>query len=249
MTEQTLFSQNKIQKQSFIFGLAVGIAVISTIGFIVLLATGGFSGGKTASIGQAIQKPNDNIPQAPPSQQAGKITITANDHIRGEKNASITLVEFSDFQCPYCKKFHPTMQRVMEEYKGKARWVYRHFPLGFHRNAQKAAEASECAGEQGKFWEYVDKVFENSQADGTGLNTEDLKKYAQELGLNTSKFDECLSSGKFISKVKADMVSGQAAGITGTPGTILIDEDGNTQLISGAMPYNQIKAKIDAVLK
>lgn len=248
MTEQNF--HKRAQKQNFIFGLVVGIAVISTIGFIVLLATGGFSGEKTANINQAIQKPSDNVPQeAPPSQQAGKITITADDHIRGEKNASITLVEFSDFQCPFCKRFHPTMQKVMEEYKGKVRWVYRHFPLGFHQNAQKSAEASECAGEQGKFWKYSDKLFENSQADGTGLNIEDLKRYAEELGLDTSKFNDCLSSNKFANKVKSDMASGQAAGITGTPGTILIDEDGNTQLISGALPFEQIKAKIDAVLR
>jgi len=239
MTEQTHFSQNKIQKQSFIFGLAVGIAVISTIGFIVLLVTGGLGGEKTANIDQAIQS----------SQQAGKITITADDHIKGEKNAPITLVEFSDFQCPFCKKFHPTMQKVMEDYTGQVRWIYRHFPLGFHRNAQKSAEASECAGEQGKFWGFADLAFKNSQADGTGLNSEDLRKYAQELGLNTSQFNACLASGKFAGKVKSDMASGKAVGVSGTPGTILIDKNGDTQLISGALSYSQIKSKIDSALK
>ena len=245
-------SEQNSNKKNFIFGLVAGIAIISTIGFIVLLATG-FSGGKTeknkeatADAGQVVQKPNNNTP---PAKQAGKITINSNDHIRGEKNAPITLVEFSDFQCPYCKKFHPTMQKVMENYKGQVRWIYRHFPLSFHQNAQKSAEASECAAEQGKFWEFVDIAFENSQPDGNGLNSGDLKKYAKELGLNTDKFNTCLSTNKFAAKVKADAASGQALGITGTPGTILIDENGNTQLITGALPYRQIKAKIDSVLK
>ena len=141
------------------------------------------------------------------------------------------------------------MQNVMKDYKGQVRWIYRHFPLSFHQNAQKSAEASECAGEQNKFWEFADIAYKNSQADGTGLNTKDLKKYAEQLGLDTSKFNNCLSSGKFASKVKDDMASGQVAGVSGTPGTILIDKDGNTQLISGALPYSQVKSKIDAVLK
>jgi protein-disulfide isomerase len=179
---------------------------------------------------------------------AGKVTINDNDHTRGDKNAPITLVEFSDFQCPFCQRFHPTMQKVIEDYQGKVRWIYRHFPLGFHQNAQKSAEASECAGEQGKFWEYADSLFENSQADGTGLNLEDLKKYANELGLDSNKFNDCLSSDKFANKVKDDMAAGQAAGVTGTPGTILIDKNGDSQLISGALPFEQIKAKIDAAL-
>ena len=242
-------SEQNSNKKNFIFGLIAGVAVISIIGFVVLLATGygrDNTVGDKADTNQVAQKQNNNIP---PAQQAGKITINSNDHIRGDKNALITMVEFSDFQCPYCKKFNPTMQKVMEDYKGQVRWIYRHFPLGFHKNAQKSAEASECAGEQGKFWEFADKAFENSQSDGTGLNTEDLKKYAKELDLNTSKFNDCLSGGKFAGKVKDDMTSGQVAGVTGTPGTILIDKDGNTQLISGALPYSQIKSKIDSVLR
>ena len=233
--------QNSYDKKNFILGLVSGIAIISVIGFIVLLANG-FGGEKnkktTTDVGQIVQKPD-----------SGKITINDSDQIRGDKNATITLVEYSDFQCPFCKNFQPTMLRVMDEYKSKARWVYRHFPLSFHQNAQKSAEASECAGEQGKFWEYSDKLFENSQGDGTGLNTEDLKKYAKELGLDAIKFNSCLDNSKYAEKVKNDMASGQAVGIDGTPTTILIDSDGNSQLIYGALPYEQIKAKIDAVLQ
>ena len=141
------------------------------------------------------------------------------------------------------------MIKLLQEYQGKVRWVYRHFPLSFHKNAQIAAEASECAGEQGKFWEYADKLFENAQADGRGLNPEDLKKYARELGLDTNLFNSCLESGKYKDKVKEDMQKGEAIGVTGTPGTVLIDAEGNYQLIKGAVPYNQLKAKVEEALK
>jgi len=239
------------KKQSFLFGLVTGIAIISVIAVAVLLTRGSTAtgiGDNSKVAEKAEQKPsklNDDPTQV---RQAGKITINSNDRIRGDKNAPVTLVEFSDFQCPYCQRFHPTMKRVMDEYEGKVRWIYRHFPLGFHQNAQKSAEASECAGDQGKFWEYSDKLFENSKANGDGLHEKDLKKYAKEMGLNTDKFNKCLSSDKFAGKVKADMASGQAAGVSGTPGTILIDKDGNTELISGALPFAQVKAKIDAAL-
>ncbi len=236
MSEQN--SNNKI-----ILQLAIGITLISIIGLIMLFPV------KDDASKNNDERPEKNINNAPQAQQVAKITINENDHIKGDRNAQITMIEFSDFQCPYCKKFHPTMQRVMKEYKGQVRWIYRHFPLDFHRNAQKSAEASECAGEQNKFWEFTDKAFENSQPDGTGLDTKDLKRYAKEMGLDTNKFNSCLLSGKFANKVRADMNSGKALGVTGTPGTILIDKNGNTQLISGAFPYSDIKSRIDSALK
>ena len=189
---------------------------------------------------------NDSVGSAAPV--APQITLTKTDRVRGAKKPLVTLVEFSDFQCPYCQRFHPTMLQVMKDYGTKVAWVYRHFPLSFHQAAQGAAEASECAGDQGKFWELADMMFKNGQGDGTGLAKADLQKYAKDLKLNTSKFDKCLSSGKYTSKVKADMASGSAAGVNGTPGTVLIDKNGKTQLISGAVPYAQLKAAIDAAL-
>ena len=180
---------------------------------------------------------------------APQITLTKEDHVRGATKPLVTLVEFSDFQCSYCQKFHPTMLQVMKDYGTKVAWVFRHFPLSFHQNAQGAAEASECAGEQGKFWEFADILYKNGQGDGTGLATADLQKYAKSLKLNTSKFDKCLSSGKYASKVKASMASGSVAGIDGTPGTFLIDKNGKTQLISGAVPYAQLKAAIDLAIQ
>ncbi len=231
-------SQKRLRKKKSLIGIITGIIALISITFALLLLSG-CTEEETPGNDQAVKEP----------EQKTEITINEDDRIRGDINAPITLVEYSDFQCPFCKKFHPTMQKVMEEYEGEVRWIYRHFPLSIHQNAQKSAEASECAGDQGKFWEFLDKAFENSEADGTGLNTEDLQKYAEELSLDTDKFNECLSSGKFADKVKNDMNSGKKLGISGTPGTILIDENGNTQSIKGALPYEIVKEKIDAALK
>ncbi|HMN19206.1 MAG TPA: thioredoxin domain-containing protein [Candidatus Moranbacteria bacterium] len=178
----------------------------------------------------------------------GKITVTASDRVQGADDAKITFVEYSDFQCPYCVKFHATMEKVMKEYDGKVRWVYRHSPLPFHKAAPKAAEAAECAGDQGKFWEYAAVLTKNSQPDGTGLAVSDLKKYVSEVGLNEQQFNECFSSGKFKEKIRLDVESGKKLGVQGTPATFMIDGTGNEQLISGAVPFEQIKTKIDEAL-
>lgn len=185
-------------------------------------------------------------PTAAPSPQ---ITLTAAEHLRGAKNAPVTIVEYSDFQCPYCKRHYPTMLQVMKDYGGKVAWVYRHFPLSFHQNAEISAEASECASEQGKFWEYADMLFTKGNGDGTGLAPTDLEKYAKELGLNFSKFESCFTAKKYASRVNSDQASGSAAGVNGTPANIIIDRRGKTQLVEGAVPYEQLKAAIDAALQ
>lgn len=175
--------------------------------------------------------------------------VSKADHIRGEKSAPITLIEYSDFQCPFCKKFHPTMKKILQEFKGKVRWVYRHFPLSFHKNARISAQASECAGEQGKFWEYADRLFEEAQPDGRGLEKDDLIRYAQELGLKINLFKTCLEEERYSQKIDNDMDMGEKSGVTGTPGTILIDARGDVQLIKGAISYNQLKRKIEEALR
>lgn len=184
----------------------------------------------------------------PSPVQDGKIVITDSDRVQGPVDAKITLVEYSDFQCPYCVKFHATMEKVMKEYDGKVRWVYRHSPLPFHKAAPKAAEGAECAGEQGKFWEYAAVLTKNSQPDGRGLAVSDLKKYSKELALNEQQFESCLSDGKFKTKVNLDFASGKKLGVQGTPATFMIDGSGNQQLISGAVPFEQIKTKINEAL-
>ena len=164
------------------------------------------------------------------------------DPVEGAKNAPVTIIEFSDFQCPFCERFYTqTLPQIENEYikTGKAKLVYRDFPLSFHENAQKAAEAGECADEQGKFWVMHDMIFENQAS----LSVADLKKYAGRVGLDQAKFDSCLDSSKYAAEVQKDQTDGQAAGVTGTPGFVI-----NGRLIVGAQPFSAFKQAIDAAL-
>ena len=198
-------------------------------------------------------QPN-TIPVAvqPPTQKAAKKPeITNEDHIRGNKTAKVTLVEYSDLECPFCKRFHPTMKQDMKEYGDSVRWIYRHFPLSFHANAQKEAEATECAAKLGgndAFWKYVDAILDRTTSNGTGFALDKLIPLAGELGLNETKFKTCLDTGEFAQKVKDQITSGTTEGVTGTPGTIIIDTSGETQLVPGALPFEQMKPLIDAAL-
>ena len=242
-------------RASFVIGLVGGALTLCTIGFVVLLSLmlkGQLPLALAANVPAAVV-PTDSLPPiAPPADlpPAAAPTVSnvkpvsSDDHIRGDKNAPVTLIEYSDFQCPFCQRFHPTMQRLLKEYDGQVRWVYRHFPLSFHPFGQAAAIASECASEQGKFWEYADKLFDNQEA----FSADNFKIWAGEIGLNKSKFQTCLESGKFAARVKQDLDGGSASGITGTPGTIIIGQDGQTQLVPGAVPYEQLKAQVDSAL-
>lgn len=170
------------------------------------------------------------------------LKLMDDDSIKGDLSAPVTIVEFSDFECPYCARFYDqTLPSLLSEYveTGKVKIIFRDFPLGFHSNAQKAAEAAECAGEQGKYWDMHDKLFE----DGVTGGVSSFKQYAKDLSLNTATFDSCLDNGDMADEVKQDMVDGAAAGVTGTPGFII---DG--ELVSGAQPFANFKAIIDAKL-
>jgi protein-disulfide isomerase len=140
------------------------------------------------------------------------------------------------------------MNQVMTAYKGQVRWIYRYFPLSsIHPDAEHAAEAGECAAEQGKFWEMGDKMFA-SQADG--LSIAQLESYAKSVGVaNATQFKNCLESGKYASLVQADEQGGEAAGVNGTPGTFVISKSGQAQLIPGALPFETVKQMIDSALK
>lgn len=196
-------------------------------------------------------------PTAAPEAAAGQpITVAdrSDEPVIGNKNAKVTMIEFSDFQCPFCERFYKdSYSQIKTKYvdTGKLKIVYRHFPLSFHQNAQKAAEAAECANRQGKFEQYHDLLFNNSQSDGTGLNTADLKKYADQLGLNKgtlglgqNKFNTCLDNGETAQVVSQDTAAGTAAGVDGTPSFFI-----NGKKIVGAQPYSVFEAAIEAALK
>lgn len=182
-----------------------------------------------------------------PTAEPVDIPVRNGAPVMGANNAKVTIYEFSDFQCPYCERFYSdTFGQIKSQYidTGKVKFIFRHYPLSFHQNAQKAAEAAECANRQGKFWQYHDTLFENGKSDGTGLNADDLKKYAGQLGLDQSKFNKCLDNNETASVVKQDTDNASASGVTGTP-TLFV----NGNKIVGALPYETFKAAIENALK
>ena len=160
---------------------------------------------------------------------------------KGPKDAPITIVEFSDFQCPYCRTVVATVKEVMRQYSGRVKWVYRDFPIvGLHPQAPKAAEAARCAGEQGKFWEYHDLLFDH-QAQAT---TADFKRFADQLQLDQKSFAQCLDSGKHQAAVQSDVEEGARLGITGTPSFFI-----NGRFLVGAQPLETFRKVIDSELR
>jgi protein-disulfide isomerase len=175
------------------------------------------------------------------------------DHIRGNPDAEISLIEYSDFECPFCKRFHPTAKQLVEAYDGKVNWVYRHFPLSFHNpGAQKQAEASECANELGgndMFWTYNDNIYERTTSNGKGFPVDNLVPLAVELGMDEQQFNDCLDSGRHADRVKEDFVEGSSIGVTGTPGNVLHNSrTGKAVMRPGAQPFARLKADIDGLL-
>lgn len=177
--------------------------------------------------------------------------VSGNDHVWGNPKAPVKIIEFSDLECPFCKRFHPTLKKIVEDYKGEVVWIYRHFPLdSLHSKARKEAEATECANELGgndKFWEYVDRLFEVTPSNN-GLDPAELPKIAGYVGLNKTEFESCLSSGKYASHVAEDLKDAVNSGGTGTPYSIVIGKDGKKYSINGALPYEQVKLVVDQAL-
>lgn len=158
---------------------------------------------------------------------------------RGPKDAPVTIVEFSDFECPYCSRANEALTKVEETYGDKVRIVFRDYPLPFHPNAKKAAEAGHCAAEQGKFWELHDKMFANQKA----LGVDELKGYAKDAGVDSAKFDACLDDGKMAEAVAKNQAAGEEAGVSGTPAFFI-----NGKMLAGALPFEEFQKVIDSEL-
>lgn len=172
------------------------------------------------------------------------------DPFLGSKNAKVIVIEFSDYQCPFCRSFwKDTLPQLKKEYidTGKIRFVYRDYPLSFHAMAQQFAEAAECAEDQGKYWQMHDKIFSEQDKKGQGTITStvnDLKLWAFQIGLDKNQFNQCLDSGKYKSEVQKDFDDGNKAGVSGTPSLFI-----NGRFLVGAQPFSAFKAVIDEELK
>ncbi len=243
-------------------GITIGIPQLLVIALLIigayllgnLKAKVEYLESSKGTAGVANTAPTAVAPQAPAEPlTADKVPkVTKDDWVKGNRNAPLALIEYSDYECPFCKRFHDTAKQTVDTYKDKVMWVYRHYPLSFHANAEKEAQAAECAGEQGgndAFWKYTDAVYAKTQTGGTGFALDALVPLAKEQGLNEAKFKQCLDSGKFAQKVKDQQDAGTAAGVSGTPGNIILNvKTGETRLIAGAVPFEQIKTVIDEML-
>jgi protein-disulfide isomerase len=158
---------------------------------------------------------------------------------KGAADAKVTIIQFSEFQCPFCSRVEPTIDQLLKDYDGKIKVVFKHMPLAFHADAQKAAEASMFANANGKFWEMHAKLFANQKA----LKIEDLKKYATEIGLDAAAMEAALNANTYKAAVDADAKAAQGAGISGTPSFVI-----NGKLFVGAQPIDAFKKEIDAAL-
>ncbi len=174
-----------------------------------------------------------------PAPKLPKTEVAATGPAKGAADAKVTIVEFSDFECPFCSRATDTVKQVVESYGNKVRLVFRHYPLPFHKSAQKAAEAGACADDQGSFWKLHDAMFANQE----DLSVDSLKKMARDAGLDGAKFDACLDSGAKAELVKKDLEEGKKAGVSGTPAFFI-----NGQRLSGAQPPEAFKDLIDAAL-
>ena len=228
--------------------ISVLVAAILISGSVLYVV--GRAGNQT---GQAAQKvPQAQDPSVAEVNLDNVKPIGAADHILGDPDAPVKIVEFSDTECPFCKQFHPTMQQALKEYDGKVAWVYRHFPLdAIHSKARKEAEATECANELGgneKFWAYLNRLFKVTPSNDQ-LDLAELPEIAAYVGLDRTKFTTCLNSGKYAQHVADDLADGQNSGGNGTPWSIVIATNGKKFPLSGAQPYATVKQLINLALQ
>ncbi len=235
-------------KNAMILGLVIGILGMGTIGFIVLASKMLKGDTDLGWKNQQVQlDPSPIVDNGEPSAQAVVNVDVGHFPVLGKSNAPVTVIEFADFRCPFCERFHnDSMKNVIKDYvdTGKVKLAFRSFAF-LGQESTWVHEAAECANEQGKFWAFHDWIFENQapESDTNYYSKANLAKYAQKVGVNVGKFTSCLDSGKFSSQVAADTQAGQQAGVNGTPTTFV-----NGRMIVGAQPYSVVKAAIEAAL-
>ena len=222
--------------------IAAGIIIAGSIFFTGSTTP---SGNLAANLGQPSDDPY--IPEA--NDDIVVAAVTEDDHVKGDFDAPVTIIEYSDLECPFCARVHPTLEQVVADYDGDVRWVYRHFPLTqIHPNATRAAEAAECAAEQdgdAGFWAIVDGIFEAASPD---LSADGLVALAEAAGLNGGAIESCLDEGTYASYVADETAKAAAAGAQGTPYSVIMDAEGSTTPVSGALPYENWTAIIDELL-
>ncbi len=221
-----------------------GISGILFVLLLISIFTHGFGfGGDTPTAAAPADVPKaDPKPEPEPQLTVDDVDLEGVPFI-GEEDAELTMVIYDDFECPFCVRFEQkAWLKIKENYidTGKAKFYYKHFPLGFHSHAQIAAEASECAHDQGKFWEMHDKIFENQK----DMSEENLKAWAEEFELNMDEFNTCLDTHKYAEKVKKSMAEGQKVGVQGTPSILIEDE-----LVVGAQPFESFEKVIESKLE
>ncbi|MEI6580957.1 MAG: thioredoxin domain-containing protein [bacterium] len=228
--------ENKIKNQSQIAG-AILIAGVIIAGAILL---------------KGQQSPTVNPDGSPKLSDIKIKAVSPDEHIAGNPNAKVVIVEYSDSECPFCKVFQNTMNQVISQTSGKVAWVYRHYPIAeLHPKAFNEALAMECAWEQGGndvFWKYANELFARTESNNK-LDPNELPKIATSLGLNIDTFYTCLSTEKYGDKIKAEMADGSKAGVNGTPNSFILKNGKIVDTIQGAEPLESVMQKIDKALK
>ena len=227
-----------------------GLCVVLVILLALSVWTGGFGFG-TETTGAVVADPTANPTENPTADAKVQSIPVSGAPVLGDKNAPVTIVEFSDFQCPYCSKGKTTLDSLVDKYvtPGKVKIIFKDFPLSFHANAQAAAEAARAAGEQGKFWEMYNKIFDNQAAWSSATDAKTIfEGYATDIGLDTAKWEASYDSSKFKDAIAKDQADGTKIGVTGTP-TFFIgnDKDGYTPIV-GAYPAEAFQTIIDGLL-
>ena len=237
--------QNSNPKLVFVLGVVVGVGVFSLISLIILLGMAVSSDDEDSAVNtnsntNTNQVADTNTAPTASAIDTSKIVISDSEEVYGNEDADITFVEFSDFQCPYCVRFHEVMHQIVDEYPNDVAWIFKQFPIQSHPLGMPGAMATECAGDQGKFWEMSDMIFSNQQA----LAAESFAIFAGDLGLDVDTFNQCMSDNPHAEKIANDYQTGISSGVRGTPSSFV-----NGNIVPGAFPYESMKQMIDELLK